>query len=458
MSPINNKTIMVVVSKNVIRRNILETHFWSAFKERLEGSRIILVGEPGGEALYEKYRALNVEIVYLKKYPVTFLHKLVLFMVRTGTNTHGVKLYRWRSYELGETKLLITIIKSIIANSLGRLSVYHHFVRWLYGKLSVAYIEELYDTYEPDMVFTPSLIDLDYDSMIAVAAQRRGVKVVGMVRSWDNLAIHGLLPCIPDVFIFQNEYLKWCAEHIQSVSFAELKTSVIGVPHYDAYRFPERFLKSREDFFRENNLDIHKKLILFGGFDFYWSEDILVAQLDQAIEDGRLRRECQVVFRPHPKTPFQIDDYHLEKLNNTVLNTPFIDKTKAFNDQDYFINLLYHCDVLINVASTLAIDGSVFDKPVICVNFDDADRGLPRWKQVGRLFDSFDHYEALVATGCARVPTSFNEMITDINEYLVNPTLDHEGRMRAIEKFVAPFDGGAGERLVKDVLAVTESL
>ena len=185
---------------------------------------------------------------------------------------------------------------------------------------------------------------------------------------------------------------------------------------------------------------------------------MLPKQLDQVIEEGKLSEPAQVIFRPHPSTPFQMEDYQIDSLKHTKLNAPFLDKSTAFNDKDFFINLVYHCDVLVNVASTLAIDGSVFDRPVICINFDDPRKTLPKWKRVERLFDSFDHYEALMETGCAKISTSFEMMIEDINAYFADQTLHRENRQAAIEKFVAPFEGDSGKRLVKEVLAEVNNL
>ncbi len=450
----NKKTIFVVISKNIMRRNILETEFWTNFVSQMKDHQIVLIGEAGERELYEeKFGAENVVIENVSDYQTSLWHKLVLFLVRTGTNTKGVRLYRWRSYTMRQASWGSTMLKVLLASTVANFSWYHNLLRKVYGKLSAAWIEELFDTYQPDLVFASALVDIKYDALIGATAKRRGVRVVGMVRSWDNMAIHGLLPFVPDTFIFQNKWLEECATKLQSMDLSNTRTSIIGLPHYDYYRYPEKFVKPKEDFLRENNLDPTKKLILLGGFDFYWSEDVLPKKLDQAIEEGKIDEPVQVVFRPHPSTPFEISDYNIDSLKHTTLNAPFLDKRTAFNDKDFFINLVYHCDVLINVASTLAIDGAVFDRPVICINFDDESKSLPKWKRVGRLFDSFDHYEALMKTGSAKVPTSFAGMIANINEYLEDPTIDHKNRLAAIEKFVAPFEGDSGERLLKEVLA-----
>jgi len=436
-----------------MRRNILETEFWPSFVNEMRDHRIILVGELGEEEMYKnKFGAPNVVIETVQSVSLSLWHRFVLFLVRTGTNTHGVRLYRRRAYTMGQATLPATIVKACIAGTVARFSLYHNFVRYLYGKLSLQWIEDLFEKYKPDTIFAPALVDISYDALIGATAKRRRVKVIGMVRSWDNMAIHGLLPLVPDVFIFQNKFLEKCATKLQSMDLNKVRTSIVGLPHYDYYKFPESYIKSREVFLQENGLDPTKKLILLGGFDFYWSEDVLPKQLDEAIGDRKLNAPAQVVFRPHPSTPFKIADYKIDELNNTILNAPFLDKSTAFGDKDFFINLVYHCDVLINVASTLAIDGAVFDKPVICINFDDSSKSLPKWKQVGRLFDSFDHYEALMKTGCAKVSCSFEEMIQDINNYLDDPNLHNSNRLKAIDEFVAPFEGDSGRRLLDQVL------
>lgn len=454
-----SKTVMVVISKNIMRRNILETDFWPTFVKEMEGNKIVLVGEEGEKEMYqEKFGADNVTVDTVRRVRLGLWHKVILFLVRTGTNTRGVRLYRWRSYTLGQAGLLATISKTLIANTFARFSFYHRFIRFLYSRLSLPWIEDLFEKHKPDMVFAPALIDIAFDAMIGASARRRNIKVVGMVRSWDNLAIHGLFPFIPDVFIFQNKFLKECAVKLQSIDLSKIRTSIIGLPHYDSYRFPESYIKTREEFFQEYGLNPSKKLILLGGFDFYWSEYVLPANLDNAIDERKVEEPAQVVFRPHPSTPFKMSDYKIGELKHTILNAPFLDKSTAFSDKDFFINLLYHCDVLINVASTLAIDGAVFDKPVICINFDDPCKNLSKWERVGRLYDSFDHYEALMETGCAKISNSFDEMINDINVYIKNPSLHHEGRMKAIDRFVAPFEGDSGMRLVKEVLNEVKSV
>ena len=49
-----NKTVFIVMSKDVMRRNILDTQFWPELKKRNPNIRIILIVEEGKEEFYEK--------------------------------------------------------------------------------------------------------------------------------------------------------------------------------------------------------------------------------------------------------------------------------------------------------------------------------------------------------------------------------------------------------------------
>ena len=447
------KTILIIISKDIMRRNILTDSFWRPFIDNKDNTKIVLLVEGGKENTYSSYKAENVEIVGIQKEKITFFHKLVIFLIRTGLYSHGVTLYRWRSLALKESGLAFTLLKTFLSSFLGRFTLYKKFVRFLYGRLRLDWIEEVFEEHKPDLVFAPSLIDVNVDALVAASARRRKIKVIGMVRSWDNLVIHGLLPLFPDKFLFQNKWLKYSAEKFQSLDLKNIEYDIVGLPHYDAYKHPERIVKTREEFLGDMlSLDPNKKLIFLAGFDFYYSEDVLPALLEKAIEKGDIKDKngVQILFTQHPRSPFKEEDYHIGGMKHVKYLNLFRNKESLFsNTEETFINIAYHADVIINAASTVAIDAAVFDRPVICVSFDDPHKKLPYWKRARRLHDSFDHYEHLISTGGARVAKSEGELISYLNEYLRNPHLHQEGRKKIIDEFVAPFDGKTGERLAK---------
>ncbi len=448
------KHIFLIISKDIIRRNILDTAFWGTFLEKLpqEVSIVLIVDQASVESLRKTHESDRVRVEgYIKGEHVGF-QKLLNFLIRTGINSHSTRTYRNRALRRGKSSYAGYAAKAILANTLGRYAWYKHVLRSLftYTKAPKA-VYTLYEKYTPIAVFAPSLIDSEFDAQFGRVAKQKKVRLLGMVRSWDNLNNHGVLSVVPDVWYFQNNFLREMAEEIQDIVLSKIEVRRVGLPHYDEYYDPTHIVIDRESFFNGLGLSPEKKLILLGGSDFYYSEDTLPKKLNDAVEKGHIQKEVQIVFRPHPARLFSLEAYQLEKLPHVILNDAFSGKEK-FKDTDVFINLMYHADIIINIASTLSIDAAVFDTPAICINFDDVEKKLSYYESVHRLYDHFDHYERLVATGGVRTPDSLEQLIEDINAYLNNPQMDAEGRKKMIETFVEPFDGRASERLANAIV------
>jgi hypothetical protein len=442
------KTIFIVISKDIIKRNILDTPFWPKFIAENQKNCIVIIAQNGREEAYQKqFGAPNVIVRSTQKEPTTFWHKLVLFMVRTGITSHGTTLYRMRGYIMGQTKLSLTIIKTIIANTLAHFSWYHSLIRSFYSRLRLNWVESLYNEFKPDLVFVPSLIDINIDALFGVAAKRRGIRTIGMVRSWDNLVIHGLLPYVPDRFLFQNKWLKLSAEKFQSVNLSKTEHDIIGLPHYDFYKNPGNAIKDREEFCKSIGLDPNKKIIYLTGFDFYFSEDILPALLNNLIKEKKIKEPAQVLFTRHPHSPFTVEEYNFGKLPNVLYYNLFKSNIAFDNTDQLFINFVKHADVVINTSSTVTIDCAVLNRPCIAIGFDVPGKKIPYWQSVYHLHNTFDHYEEVIKTGGVRTPHSIIELLKDLNEYIADPLLDYDGRKRILDLLVEPFDGKSGERL-----------
>lgn len=452
-----NSSIFVVISKDIIRRNIFDTAFWYTFLSYLpKDQQVVLVVNEADRQQYDEHQSERVIVEGYERQPHRGWQAAVNFLIRTGIDSHSTRTYRMRALKRGETSVLLHAVKALLANTFGRFGWYQRFLRRLFLRThGPGAIDALFAKYQPEAVFAPSLIDNEFDAQFARVAKQRGVKLIGMVRSWDNLNNHGALSVVPDVFYFQNRFLLEAAQRFQDISIDDLPHEVVGLPHYDEYFEPGALVAQRDAFMRDLGLDPDKKLVLLGGSDFYYSEDVLPKILNDAIASGAITEPTQVVFRPHPSSIFSKAEYGLEALPHVHLNDAFSGGQK-FTDGETFLNLLYHADVIINIASTLSIDAAVFDTPAICINFDDPQKKLSYYEEVHRLYDHFDHYERLVATGGVETPRSPEELVQAINEAFADPAKRSEGRSRIIDTFVAPFDGKAGERLAQTVAQSTQ--
>lgn len=441
------KNILITVSKDAMRRNILETDFMDKVLSD-EEVHVFLVVDQDKVGEYEaQFTHERISTVGFVRSPFRGAGKIVDYLLRTGINSHSLRTYRNRAYKRGEASFGSHLGKVLISNTLGRSRMFTSLLRSWYLKLPVpSQVNDIFEQCKPTLVFSLSSIDREFDSEFCKVAKQKGIRLVGMVRSWDNLNNHGILAVVPDLFLLQNKFLVEAAEKYQYIPMQNVPHELTGLPHYDLYFDVSAFLMPKEEFFKGMGLDPNKRLILLGGSDFYYSEDTLPGKLNTLIEEGKVPQDVQVLFRPHPSSGFKLAEYRLDELKHVVLNDAF-SGGKKFSDTDVFINILHYSDIIINIASTLSIDAAVFDTPAICINFDDKEKNLSYWEEVGRLYDTFDHYEKLVATGGAHIATSVDDLAQAITRYLEDPSVDKEGRQTIIDTFVYKRDGKAAERI-----------
>lgn len=136
-----------------------------------------------------------------------------------------------------------------------------------------------------------------------------------------------------------------------------------------------------------------------------------------------------------------------DSFTSVVVDTggAYIHEKKEEGNAD-LIRSLYWSDVVITAASTVAIDGAMLGKPVVCVAFDGATKKASYWESVERFFDCYTHVEALAETKGVRVVRSPQEFVRAVKEYLKTPSLDTKGRER-IREYFAPYIGQSSERL-----------
>jgi hypothetical protein len=98
----------------------------------------------------------------------------------------------------------------------------------------------------------------------------------------------------------------------------------------------------------------------------------------------------------------------------------------------FLANLTYHSDVNVNVASTMTLDFSINDTPVVNIGFDVSKtrNGEP---SLCDHYYSWDHYRPVITLGAARLARSPEELAQAISNYLRDPSLDREGRRRLVQ-------------------------
>jgi hypothetical protein len=211
-------------------------------------------------------------------------------------------------------------------------------------------------------------------------------------------------------------------------------------------------------------LDPARPFIVVGTGTAKWmpGEPPTVIQLIDAM--AQRLPQCQVLVRLHPKDDgkrWEEERARLERMGAVIQVTApalhmdeggFVPPREFFRDQ---VNCLYHSAVVLNTSSTLTVDASILDRPVICFGYDVVpDERFPEGRALA--YSQSTHYSPLVRTGGVRLVRSQEECLQAIDAYLRDPALDRAGRREIVAKVMGMADGGAGERLAAEVLAMAE--
>ena len=159
------------------------------------------------------------------------------------------------------------------------------------------------------------------------------------------------------------------------------------------------------------------------------------------IKTGRIRGNPQVLLRPAPADDGARYRWVKDKYPETLLAVPDWRFTEPGNwaacvptqsDVEMMVNLMHHCAININFASTMTLDFAIHDKPVINVAFDVSDPP-PFGKSLWDYQNQFEHYQPVVEMKVARFARTADELAEHVNTYLEHPEYEREGRRKFVE-------------------------
>jgi hypothetical protein len=299
------------------------------------------------------------------------------------------------------------------------------------------------------------------DIFLLHAAVRRGIPVAAAVLSWDNLSSKCLINPKPDRLLVWSEHMRREAIDLQAMPADRIV--VTGPPHYDIFAHGQRF-GSRSENLRHLGLDPGRRLILYGtNHAAHFPDEIeVVKEVARWVEEDALGTPCQLWVRLHPQAvtgPYKVptDPYRRLASARVKVEFPPVRDSKLpwdlpKSDHEHLVRLLRDADVVLNMASTLALDAAIFDRPVICIAYDPAG-DLPYDKSVRRYYDH-THMAHVVRAKAAQLATSPHDLRRKLIAYLERPALDREGRQRIVEQQFGRIDGRSAARLVDAVTAL----
>lgn len=453
------KTIFITISRGLIVRNILRGRAFQTLKARNDLKIVLVIHNlynlPPPEYLMKELSGENIIFEFVpnkgKKRIERLFRGLTEFLVYTKSTKVFFKNKIETEKDLGATSLFLI---DKIYTALSKINFLKKITRWLELALFNGNdFDYLFSKYNPDLIFSTAILsNIDIDIM--KQAWKRGIKIISMPKSWDNLD-KVLFRIEPDIFLVQNKIMLG-----QSVKFQAIpkeKIRVVGFPQFDIYKRTEFW--GREEYCTLKNFD-SKLPILFIGSEGKWSEGD-----EEVFKDLILAREaggipaCNILIRPHFSTAYLNKYEGLKIFKNVFIDNNFRhseffgDRWDPTNeDQTDFANSLHHCGMMITFASTLALDTACFGKPTILLNygikFGESDKTAAEMYQTG-------HYEPLLKTNAFTICDSKEDVAKAVNLYLDNSDCKKNERQILKDLFCEPLDGNAGERIAE---AVIESL
>lgn len=473
-----NKCIFLVVHQGFEARYLLRTDIFKELKPQVE--KIVIV-TPNADEVYFK-QEFQRDNVYIERFKdekcEEFLRtskgqrffKLIRSFVLNGKYDLRTLNDHYKIYlEENSTNSLINkskfFLMNILIKSLRNSKMLRRSFLWLEFKLFSPEIhKDLFEKYKPDLVVTTSLGNLGagFDLFIMREAKKYGAKIATVILSWDNTSGKGMGAAVPDHIIAWTKAME--RELVEYHDFPRNKISVGGISHFDIY-YKKEFLP-KEEIFKNYNLDPEKKLIFFATkspTSYPWNTDIAWI-IAEAIAKKEIAPSVQLLIRLHPlyfvvkknkkKYNHLVDEFSKlhEKYSFIKIDRPEILSDKLTMDMPEFeqiklASILKYTDVLVNIFSTLNIEAAIMDVPAVNVVLEGKLERKKRARQSIEIDLNQVHNQRIIATGALKLCYTPEELITSINNYLNNPSLNKKQRKILVDQEAGPFRGTAGKKI-----------
>lgn len=479
------KTVLIPINQGFAFRYIIQTDIFKNLQA--SGHLIILLVPDPEDKFFAKLRNYeNVTLAkydmegcaeYIKKSPVeAWLKTLRLFTqngrydIQTTVDLHNAYLKDMRNRE-DHKFIKIAVLNTLIG--LGRnLEVIRRLILWVEHKFFTPAIHsKVFEKYKPDLLVVSSLGTFDYDQFLMREARRRNIPSVSVILSWDNTTTRGMPGAVPDHVVAWTGIMK--KELIDQNDIHPGKIFIGGVAHFDHYYRDETFY-SRKELCERLNLDKDKKILFFvtkSPNGYAWNADI-AGMILRAINENTISVSCQLLARLHPiyyrrqngKYLFQnflAQFYQLDKdhdgfsLNEPIIDSGNMNYSMPEEEKNLLASILKHSDVMINIFSTLNLEASIFDIPIVNVCFEGTSYDGPEKARYDIALDEHQtHNQRVVRTGGVMMARNEEQLIEYINRALEDPETGKEGRKIIREQEVGPFPGNAGEKIAGHIISL----
>ncbi|HCQ12001.1 hypothetical protein [Flavobacterium sp.] len=459
------KNLGVVITDGVGFRNFILTDF---IKEAKANFDKVTIFSCLPKFVYEGY-IVDCEIIELEVFNENFvtwflrkskevahlqLHRPTNFGIQDGFNTNNSKAHTTRGYA---TRLITKF--TAFFNSEKWILRYNYWQQKSFknNKITSDYSNLLIENDIAMLFFThqrPPFI-----APLLFAAEQLKIKTAAFIFSWDNLASKGRMAGNFDNYLVWSSLMK--DELLQFYTSVNGKNvEVVGTPQFEPFVM-ENFGYDKNHLISKFNLDITKPIILFTCNDSSSKNDPLYLEiLAQFIIDKKLVKDVNLIVRTSPveeperfksimdKHPFikwNFPDWKVKRDNH---QENWTQRVPSKSDLDDLKSLLEHCDLNINVLSTITLDSFIFNKPVINPVFGNEDNGMFNDQK----FLKYEHLSKLVDSNASWIVKNEEEYLTAINKILKNEDDKEDARVQFNQLQIGKPLNGTSKRIAETLL------
>lgn len=410
---------------------------------------------------YFELRTNEYDELHKKHILLQQLRMLRRFVVQTDTTDLRLR-------EMIETKLFDATLLGISAQLI-YVSMFRRVPN--IGKL-LAWLESLlYKTHEHDNVFkkkdihcvlSPGLGNYGFwhEGNFALEAQRMGIPAFSAITNYDNVVNMGYRGFTPLCLAVWSEQM--ADEVMRLHGFPANRLEITGPVQYD--RFVQPLPLTRSEFLRSLKLDPDKKTVFYAGgvnINHYFEIYRLFVEEKERI----WKKEYNFILRPQPHAKllaspgWQVVEKLFLNAGVYVSNPGSVDASSDRTNElrqdmgmdegvDELNYLLRYSDVLINNFSTMGLEAAICDLPTIYIGYDSYTFGV-RFGVTTGFQQRMTHNRRQLRLKAAKVAKNEGELVSFIEEYLSDRTIDQESRQEYAISEIGNLDGKSTERLLK---------
>jgi hypothetical protein len=281
---------------------------------------------------------------------------------------------------------------------------------------------------------------------VMLAARKLGIPTATFIYSWDNLP-KGRMAVYADHFFVWSDFMR-SEMHRYYPEVAENRIHIVGTPQFEHYFNPE-LLQTRSEFFKELGIDPNRPILCFSGDDVSTSphDPDYLADIAEALLKLPEATRPQLLFRRCPVDRSRRYDAVLAEYPWIVVSDPLWQSIKESDwtkiiptreDIRLLVNVVAHCDCVINIGSTMAADFAIFDKPAIYLNYNQ-NRPESTWSIKNTY--AFPHFRTINDLQPVHWLNEKKEIADVISHVLTHPEEKRNARRAWLEKLtVHPLD------------------